>query len=61
MEAVLAKGAGAGLKGLLSLKGTAFIGKIEGLAQTAKQAITETKIPLKASAVIAREPSQYEW
>ena len=36
MEAVLAKGAGVALKGLESLKGTAFLGKIETLAQTAK-------------------------
>lgn len=50
MEAVLAKGVGAGLKGLSSLKGTAFIGKIEALAQTAKQTIAEVNVPVKVTA-----------
>lgn len=52
MEAVLAKGAGIGLKGLSSLKGTAFLGKIETLAQTAKAAIAETKVPVKITSEV---------
>jgi hypothetical protein len=52
MEAVLFKGASVGLESLQALKGTAFLGKIEGLAQTTKQAIAEVKVPVKATSEV---------